>query len=348
MLKKLTAVFMMMILVFHLAACANAQEEKKRYEAEFLMLFDTATRIIGYAGSEEEFNEQADLIYDSLEEYHQLYDIYNDYDGVSNVKTINDQAGIAPVRVNQKIIDLLLFSKEAYEMTDGKVNVAYGAVLKIWHDHREAGMEDPEKASLPDMEQLKEAARHTDISQVVIDEENSTVYLADPDMRLDVGAIAKGYATEQVALIAEKNGFINGLISVGGNVRAIGTRDDGTLWRVGIQNPFDQNGEDISKISLTDASLVTSGVYERYYTVDGKNYHHIIDPETLYPAEYFLSVSILCPDSGLADALSTSIFNMPYEQGLALVESLTATGALWVFPDGTVKSSSRFENFIAD
>jgi len=350
MFRKITAVFIIMILAFNLAACSDAQEEKKRYEAEFLLLFDTVTQIIGYAGSEEEFNEQVNLIYDNLEEYHQLYDIYNNYNGINNVKTINDQAGIAPVKVDGRIIDLLLFSKEAYEMTDGKVNAAYGAVLSIWHDHRDAGIEDPENATLPDMEQLQEASKHTDFNQVIIDEENSTVYLADPEMRLDVGAIAKGYATEQIGRIAEKNGLTNGLISVGGNVRAIGVKGDssGTPWKVGIQNPIDQNGDDISKVNLTDASLVTSGVYERYYNVNGKNYHHIINPATLFPAEYFLSVSILCPDSGMADALSTSIFNMPYEQGLALIESLPDTEALWVFHDGQVKSSSHFEDYIAE
>jgi thiamine biosynthesis lipoprotein len=139
-------------------------------------------------------------------------------------------------------------------------------------------------------------------------------------MRLDVGAIAKGYAAEQVAAIAEQNGFTNGLISVGGNVRAIGIRGDGELWKVGVQNPYDPDGEDITNVNLTDVSLVTSGVYERFYTVDGKRYHHIIDPETLYPAAYFLSVSILCP-IGLADALFHSRVQSPYEQGLALMRA---------------------------
>ena len=161
MLKRLTAVVMIVILAFNLAACASVKEEKQRYEAQFLELFDTVTTIIGYSDSKEEFTKQVNMIYDNLEQYHQLYDIYNDYDGISNVKTINDNAGIAPVKVDRKIIDLLLFSKKAYEMTDGKVNAAFGAVLRIWHDHREAGIANPEQATLPDMEQLKEANKHT-------------------------------------------------------------------------------------------------------------------------------------------------------------------------------------------
>lgn len=348
MTKKLTAVILIISLVISLAACAK--QEKKRYEAEFILLFDTVTQIVGYTSTEEEFAAQAALIYEALKEYHQLYDIYNNYDGINNIKTVNDQAGVAPVKVDQRIIDLLLFSREAYELTDGKVNAAYGAVLKIWHDYRDAGIEDPEKAALPDLAELQEAAGHTDFEKVIIDEENSTVYLPDPDMSLDVGAIAKGYATEQVGRLAEENGMTSGLLSVGGNVRAIGYKDDGknSPWKVGIQNPIDENGEDINKIRLTDSSLVTSGIYERYYIVNDKRYHHIINPETLYPAEYFVAITVLCGDSGLADALSTSIFNMPYEQGVALIESLPDTEALWVFHNGQVKTSSGFHEFIAE
>jgi thiamine biosynthesis lipoprotein len=354
MLKKFITVLILIIMTANLTACgagseteAGPGEAASRYEAEFLQLFDTLTRIIGYAGSEEEFTGYAELIHDNLEEYHQLYDIYHDYDGINNIKTINDQAGIAPVKVDRRIIDLLLFAKEAYELTDGQLNVALGAVLSIWHDYREAGIEDPERAALPPAGQLKEAAKHTDIDQVVIDEENSTVFLEDSAMSLDVGAIAKGYAVEQVAEIAEKNGVTSCLISVGGNVRAIGARGDGVPWKVGIQNPLDQNGEDISKVSLADASLVTSGIYERYYIVDGKKYHHIIDPDTLFPSEYFASVSVLCKDSGMADALA-KVINMPFEEGLTLIEGLPDTEAVWVTPDGQVKYSSGFRKYIAD
>lgn len=348
MLKKLTAALILIILTVSLTACSDAKEGKKRYEAEFLMLFDTLTQVVGYADSEDAFTRQAEMIYDDLKEYHELYDIYNSYDGINNIKTINEQAGIAPVKVDRKIIDLLLFSKKAYELSDGKVNAAFGSVLRIWHDYREAGTEDPEKAELPDAELLEETSGHTDISQVIIDEEESTVYLADPSMSLDVGAIAKGFAVEQAAKTAEEKGFTSGLISVGGNVRSIGIRGDGALWKIGIQNPYDRDGENITSVSLKDASLVTSGVYERYYTVDGKNYHHIIDPATLYPADYFLSVSVLCPDSGLADVLSTALFNMPFEQGLELVEGLPDTEAVWVLPDRQVRYSSEFQNHITN
>lgn len=131
--------------------------------------------------------------------------------------------------MDQKIIDMLKLAGEAYEQTDGKVNAAMGSVLSIWHDYRTKGIENPETAEVPPMDQLKEAALHTDFSKVLIDEEASTVYLEDPDMRLDVGAIAKGYATEQVARSLEARGIDHVLLSVGGNIRAIGIRADGKL-----------------------------------------------------------------------------------------------------------------------
>lgn len=348
MIKKVILLFLIISMIFSGAGCGTAREQK-RYQAQFLELFDTVTTIIGYAENENDFSEFAQLIYDNLKEYHELYDIYNNYEGVNNIKTINDNAGVSPVKVDQRIIDLLVFSKEAYELSEGKINISFGPVLKVWHDYREKGTEDPEAAELPPMDLLKEKAQHTDFSKVVINEADLTVYLEDPEMRLDVGAIAKGYATEQVVQIATEKGYSNGLLSVGGNVRAIGqrgnTKED---WNVGIQNP-DLESEDpyLYILNMSDMSLVSSGDYERYYTVDGTEYHHIIDPQTLMPATYFTAVSIVCEDSGMADALSTTIFNLPYEEGLKIIEELPETEALWVFKDGTMKFSTGFEPFIS-
>lgn len=346
--KKIIAIILIIIMVFNLGACSNIKE--KRYQASFLDVFDTVTTIVGYDKNKEEFARHAQMIHDKLKEYHELYDIYNNYDGINNIKTINDNAGKSPIKVDSKIIDLLKFSKEAYKLLDGKLNVTLGAVLAVWHDYREAGLNDPDKAVLPPMDVLKEKSKHTDINDLIIDEAKSTVYLKDPEMSLDVGAIAKGYATEKVCEYISKEGFTNGTISVGGNVRTIGSKLEGKnkeeAWSIGIQNPdLESKDKNLCILNLKDYSLVTSGVYERYYTVNGKQYHHIIDPDTLMPAEYFLSVSIVCKDSGMADALA-KVFNMPYEQGLKLIESLKDTEALWVFKDGSMKSSPGFDKFI--
>lgn len=348
-MRKVLAIAMTLCLVLTLVGCGQAEsKEKTRYQAEFLDLFDTMTQIVGYSDSEDLFSEQVNYAYDSLESMHQLYDIYNDYDGINNMKTINDNAGKAPVKVDQKIIDLLIFSKEIYGISDGSVNVAFGSVLKIWHDYRDAGTANPDRAALPPQDLLEAANKHIDINDVIIDEKNMTVYLSDPEMRLDVGAIAKGYATEQVAQMLEsKWPGISILLSVGGNVKAVGMKETGTEtipWNVGITNPDDQSAM-LMTLNVSDYSMVTSGDYQRYYVVDGKTYHHIIDPQTLFPAAHCRAVTIVVPDSGLADGLSTAAFILPLEEAKALVES-NGGEAVFVMNDGTLEYTAGFKTFI--
>lgn len=328
----------------------NKKEELTRYDASFLDVFDTQTQIIGYGTSKEDFSKQIELIKAELERYNDLYDIYNDYEGLNNIKTINDNAGIQPVEVDQEIIDLLKLSVEMDKKTDGMVNVAFGSVLTIWHEYREVGINDPASAKLPPMEELEAANGHTSIDDIIIDEEASTVYLKDPEMSLDVGSIGKGYAVQKVADYArEELGIQNMLISVGGNVCAIGEHLDGTPWRLGIQNP-DLESEEvyIKKVDVADACVVTSGNYQRYYTVDGVRYCHIIEPDSLMPANYFSSVSIITDDSGIADALSTTLYNMDFEDGLSFVENYEGVEAMWVFEDGTVEYSSGFSAYLVE
>lgn len=345
MLRKIAVILIIVVLAVSVSSCDS---KVTRYEAEFIGYFDTLTKIVAYTNDKEEFKNQSQLIYDNLKTYHELYDIYNDYPDVNNIKTINDNAGVEPVKVDKKIIDLLLFSKEWYSKTNGNLNVAMGSVLKIWHKYRTEGLDDEANAALPPMEQLREAAKHTDICKVIIDEKNSTVFLEDPYMSLDVGAVAKGYAVEQAAQIAMENGFDSGLISVGGNIRAIGNKGtDGLLWNLGIQNPdLESSQSNLLIVYLTDMSVVSSGDYERYYTVNGKNYNHIIDPVTLFPAELYHSVTIICQDSGVADALSTSVFLMPLDKGTELINSLPDTEALWVLNDGEIQYSEGFEGYV--
>ena len=328
-----------------LSGCAGQQQlqqpELTQYTASFLTLFDTVTRITGKAESEEAFREKTQIVHDELLIYHQLFDIYNDYEGIANLKTVNDNAGIGPVTVDRKIIDLLLDCKDYYNLTGGKVNVAMGSVLYLWHVARNDGINDPLHAVLPDAEALKEAAGHTDMECVVIDEAASTVYLSDPDMRLDVGAVAKGWSLQRVC----ENAPESLLISVGGNVCPTGAKDEnGTPWVVGVQNP-DGGDAYLHTLYTTTSSVVTSGDYQRAYVVDGQLYHHIIDPETLYPSTHWRAVTIVCGDSGLADALSTALFLLPQAEGQALLNACNAE-ALWVDADGNLFYSPGFKDII--
>ena len=339
-MKRLVSGLLLLCLL--LSGCAEQKApELKQYNATFLTLFDTVTTIVGRAESEEAHMATAQAIHDELLIYHRLFDIYNDYEGINNLKTVNDNAGVAPVVVDRPIIDLLLSCKAYYELTGGRVNVAMGSVLQLWHVARNDGLNDIVNAYLPDGEKLAAAAAHMDLDTVVIDEKASTVFITDVGTRLDVGAVAKGWSAQRVAEKAPE-GL---LISVGGNVCATGPKDEnGTPWRVGVQNP--DGGENyLHTLNITSQSVVTSGDYQRCFLVDGKIYHHIIDPDTLYPSTYWRSVTIVCTDSGLADALSTALFLLPYEEGLELLESCGAE-AMWVDGAGEKYYSPGFAKFV--
>lgn len=337
-MKRLICLLLVCIL---LGGCAQEVEPPKQYTATFLTLFDTVTSIVGRAESEEAFRAETQLIHDELLVYHQLFDIYNDYDGFNNLKTVNCQAGIAPVEVDRRIIDLLLDCKRYYELTGGMVNPAMGSVLQLWHEARNDGLNDPSRAYLPDEDALKAAAEYMDFDAVIIDAEASTVYISDSNVQLDVGAVAKGWSVQKVC----ENLRSGLLISVGGNVFATGPKDDaGTPWVIGIQNPAGGDAF-LHTIYVSGGSVVTSGDYQRNYVVDGELYHHIIDPDTLYPSTAWRSVTIVCADSGLADALSTALFILPLEEGMALLENCSAE-AMWVDRNGQITYSSGFEELI--
>ena len=334
-MKRFFSVLLLVSLL--LSGCAGqGTPERKQYNATFLTLFDTVTTVIGFAESEQAFKEKVQPIHDALLKYHQFFDIYEEYEGISNLKTVNDRAGVAPVLVDKAIIDLLTDCETYYTLTGGKVNAAMGSVLRLWHDARTAGINDPVNARLPEADLLAQAAEHMDFDKIVIDPENATVFITDPEMSLDVGAIAKGWAAQRVAEASPKGM----LISVGGNVCATGPKDaNGTPWVIGIQNP--NGGEYLHTIYVSGGAVVTSGDYQRTYTVDGKQYHHIIDPDTRMPAVYWRSVTVVCEDSGLADALSTALFILPREEGQALAEKCGAQ-ALWLDTAGNLHTTPGF------
>lgn len=349
LMKKPPAKVAVPVAVILLASTAflvlrSLEPRYKKYTDSFFDTFDTVVTVVAYTKDKKEFDMYFQKIHSRFQELHRLYDIYNTYEGINNIKTINDNAGIKPVKVNKEIIDLILFAKDWYKRTGGKTNIAMGSVLRIWHDYRERGQDDPENAKLPPMEALLEAAKHTDIDKVIVDTENSTVYLADKDMSLDVGAVAKGYATEIVAREIAAAGLKSGMISSGGNIRTIGTPLDGRRerWSVGIHDPrksiFSEEDSLLGIVYVGDGfSVATSGGYQRYYVVDDKVYHHLIDPKTLMPANYYLAVTVVAKDAGVADFMSTTLFLLPYDRSRSLAGSLDGVEAAWVMPDGRVE-----------
>ncbi len=310
-----------------------------KYTMNFFDTFDTMVTIIGYAEGQAVFDRVTAEAEAAFQRYHKLFDAYREYEGIQNVFTLNRDAAKAPVAVGDELWALLLFAKEWQPKLQGTVNIAMGSVLGLWHDCR-AVAEAGETAVLPDIKALQEAALHTSFEDVTLDEAAQTVFFRDPQLKLDVGAVAKGFATEQVAKQMLASDMPSFIINAGGNVRAGRAPASGRVhWGVGLQNP--DVAQDITALDqsmdvlfLEDLSVVTSGDYQRYFTVDGLRYHHIISPQTLFPATNFHAVSIVCLDSGIADLLSTAVFLLPYQQGRALVDNLDGVEAMWVTGEG--------------
>ena len=336
--KLLLSLIVILGLLAVLAGCPKIADKAVSAEPKGMVyfdFFDTVSYIYSYANdSQEDFQARCKGASSILLEYHKLFDIYYEHTGVVNLRTLNLNAGGEAMKVDEKLIDFLLYAKELYALTGGEMNIMMGSVLSIWHDCREQAGNNPAAARIPTQDELNEASLHTDISLLEIDEENCTVRITDPKASIDVGALGKGYATEKAAQYLRSIGAESYVLNIGGNIRIVGHKPDGTGWATGIKNP--ENPETYVKtLMLADTSCVTSGSYERYFTVDGQRYHHVIDKDTLMPSIYFSSVSIITPDSGLADALSTALFAMSYEDGLALVQKLERVDVIWITPDGT-------------
>ena len=218
----------------------------------------------------------------------------------------------------------------------------FGAVLRIWHDARENGISHPEKAYVPDPADLEAAAEHTGFELIEIDAERRTVCLKDPEASLDAGALAKGYTVQRISETLPEGYLLN----AGGNVSATGPKPNGDPWVIGIQDPDGATDSSyLHTVSIPKGAVVTSGDYQRNYIVDGVSYHHIIDPQTLYPAARWRAVTVITDDSGLADALSTTLFLMSQEDGQKLLDQYKAE-AFWVKKDGTQVFSPGYEAYI--
>ena len=306
----------------------EATEGLNKYSNYFFDSFDTVTQTAIFAETDEEGYKYSKYIEDRMADLHKEFSSFDAYEGVNNVYTINTQAGKEPVQVSDVLFDLIESALEDYKNYSYKNDISFGRVTEIWRRAMDIYGEeghDQDKKDLPSFEELKAADSFTNIDNIVLDKENKTVFITDPNTKLDVGAVAKGYAVELVAQELEAMGAKSVLISAGGNVRAIGGPSDGKRnnWAVGIQNPEahgNDSAESIKEILyINGKSVVTSGDYERYFTVDGKNYHHIIDVDTLYPADHFRSLTIVTESSALADFLSTAVFCMDVEAGFDLI-----------------------------
>lgn len=340
-MKRIAAILLIIAALF--APCGCKKTDAK-YQYAFFDIFDTVTELTIYAENEAAAADAARAAHERLIYLNKLYDIYNEYDDAVSLMAVNASAAKAPVSVSDETMALLKFAKEAYTLTGGRVNAAMGSVLSIWHDYREAGLADEANAKLPPMELLKQAAEHTDINSIVLDEANGTVFFTDSMVRLDMGAIAKGFAGQMVT--DELNARIDAgeisaaLISLGGNVCAAGAKPNGEAWQIAVQDP--RGSDNAATASIASGYVVTSGDYQRYYTVNGVRYNHIIDPDTLMSADKHASATVISSDGALADALSTALFIMDTGEGRALIDSIDDAEALWIAKDGGITRTDGF------
>ena len=352
--KAANLIIIILVPALLLTGCRTGRNIRyQKYSDSFFDTFDTLINITAYVQSEQGFNDYFEKAKARFGELHRLFDIYNEYEGMNNLRTINKNAGIRPVKVDREIIDLIIFAKEWCRHTDGRVNVAMGSVLEIWHRYRRQGLDDPSSAELPPGDELEEASKHTDIDRIIVDTDEGTVFLEDECMSLDVGAVAKGFAVEIVAKELMEAGLESGIVNAGGNIRVIGKPLDGIRerWGIGIQDPekfiVSEDGDNLLDILyINDASVVSSGDYQRYYVVDDEIVHHLIDPDTLMPGVHNKAVTVVTGDSGLADILSTAVFLMPYEKGAAFVEGLDGVEAIWVMRDGRVEVTDGLKKIL--
>jgi thiamine biosynthesis lipoprotein len=242
----------------------------------------------------------------------------------SEIAAVNAAAGAGPVAVSEDTFLVIQRAIEAAEASHGAFDPTVGPLVAAW----DIGGDNPRR---PPQEEIDRLLPLIGYRRVVLDADAQTVELLDPGMKLDLGGIAKGYAADEVAKILLSHDVRKAIINLGGNVLTIGTRVDGTPWRIGIQNPEEERGGHVMIVGLEDRTLVTSGPYERFLELDGVIYHHILDTVTGYPVQTDItSASIITEESLFADALSTAVYSLGLEEGFALIESLPGVEAVFM------------------
>ena len=255
----------------------------------------------------------------------------------SEIFVINQYAAKQTVTVSKDTFDLIEKAKEYCNITEGAFDITIAPVVKAW------GFTEEVKR-VPSDEEIQQKLQLVDNNKLHIDKQNSTVYLENENMSIDLGGIAKGYASNKVNEILKKNGVSSAVISLGGNVSVTGKRPDGTKWRIAVQDPMNSEGY-VGILNVEDTSVITSGVYQRFFEQNGKKYHHIIDTKTGKPTQNgLLSVTIVCDNGAMADALSTSVMVAGLQKGSELWRKLDNFGMIVITDSNEMYISEDIED----
>lgn len=319
--------FLVLCLIFILTGCQKAVSEEATVERTGFVLGTVVTVAIYDHGSE----ALLDQVFDRLLAIENLMSANLD---ASEIGQINLNAGVSPVTVSDETLTVIDKGLDYGALSGGAFDITMEPVVALW----QIGTDD---AHVPDAADLEEAVSKVDYQLVQVDHDAKTVYLPEVGMGIDLGGIAKGYAADEIVTLLKEAGVERAMLNLGGNVYAMGEKSDGTPWKIGIQAPFDERNDYFGVAPVSNATVVTSGPYERYFEENGKRYHHIFDSETGWPVENDLaSVSIIAEASMDGDALSTTLFVLGVERGLPLIESLPGVECIFVTTDKTVTVSS--------
>lgn len=324
-MKKIIILFLLLLVT----GCSN-----KNYIQFNMFFMDTYINIKVYYLNNKDKEEVYQEVYDLFSVYDALCDRYTDYLGVYNVYYLNNTLENGQsIKIDDRLAEVLSYGINAYSLTSGKVNIALGNTIDLWKKYRDLGEGIPSEKELSSI-------KSTSIFDITLD---GNIYTKYNDVKLDLGAYAKGYVVELVANKLEEMEYDKYLINAGGNVKVGNYYSDGK-YKIGIENPNEKYLV-YEIVNAINTSVVTSGGYQRYYTYNDIKYHHIIDPVTLYPSNYTLGVSVITEDSAYADILSTYLFLIPIEEGIKFVNSKDNVEAVWYGTDEKVYSSEGYNKY---
>lgn len=253
----------------------------------------------------------------------------------SETSLVNRSAGEASVEVSQELFDLTRRALRIARLTGGAFDPTFGGLSDLWHF-------DGSQTRVPSADAIRAALERVGWHRVEADADARTLFLPRAGMRLGFGAIGKGYAANRAVFVLKDAGIRSGVVNAGGDLVAFGTRENGEPWTVGIQDPR-QPETLLGRLVLSETAVVTSGDYERFVEIEGERYAHILDPRTGWPVRGMQSVTVVCPDGELADALATATFVLGPQQGLELVDRLRGVEAMLVDAEGRIHMSSGFK-----
>lgn len=280
--------------------------------------------VISIYDEDQASNEVFDAVFDNIYEYEQMISKNIEQ---TVVDKINDNAGVEEVKVPDSLYNLVENAIHFSEISNGAFDVSIGPLVQLW------GIGTSE-AAVPETDAIEDAISKVDYHRIKLDSMEKTIYLEESGMIMDLGAIAKGYIADEVKSIILDHGYESAIINLGGNVLMVGNKPNSASWSVGVRNPLSDSSSHLGILSLNDNSIVSSGVYERFFEENGVRYHHLINPKTGYPEQNeLMAVSIISNESMIGDALSTAVFVMGLDQGYDLVESLDGVEAIFILRD---------------